>query len=204
MDNSDILKNLALKVWSKCKERNITLCAAESCTGGLIADSLVSFSGASSFFLGSAVCYCNDAKENVLRVSAQILDKYSAESSECCQAMLDGAVTLYKGDSAIATTGFLDANASSESLKGVVFVGISIKEIFTDASIFQTQLCGVGKSDILCGKNTGTGVSVLSLETKNDRVVLLAKLTLNPSMDRIFNMRATVATAFDLFSALLK
>ena len=55
------------------RERGMTLACAESCTGGMIGSEITRMPGASSFFLGSAVTYSNDAKENILGVSHETL-----------------------------------------------------------------------------------------------------------------------------------
>ena len=41
----------------KLRKANLTISVAESCTGGRIASNIVSFDGASEFFLGGVVTY---------------------------------------------------------------------------------------------------------------------------------------------------
>ena len=50
------------------KEKKLTLCSAESCTGGNIAHLITSISGSSAYFKGSVVAYDNSIKENILKV----------------------------------------------------------------------------------------------------------------------------------------
>ncbi|MBO5255415.1 MAG: CinA family protein [Opitutales bacterium] len=112
--------------------RGKKICVAESCTGGLVASSIVSISGASAVFLGSAVCYCDEAKMKILSVKKEILEKYYAESLQCSQAMAHGAISIFNADYAIATTGFLDANVAPKpaDLAGKVFVCLCKKDDF--------------------------------------------------------------------------
>ena len=77
------LQNAAQRLLEKCTRAGLTVCAAESCTGGLVASSIVSVPHASGFFLGSSVVYCDAAKENVLGVRRETVEKYFAESPQC-------------------------------------------------------------------------------------------------------------------------
>ena len=112
--------------------RGKKICVAESCTGGLVASSIVSISGASAVFLGSAVCFCDEAKMKILSVKKEILEKYYSESLQCSQAMAHGAISIFNADYAIATTGFLDANVAPKpaDLAGKVFVCLCKKDDF--------------------------------------------------------------------------
>ena len=77
------LRLAAKLVLEKCVERGLTACAAESCTGGLVASSIVAEPHASRFFLGSAVVYCDAAKERILKVKNETIERHFAESPEC-------------------------------------------------------------------------------------------------------------------------
>ena len=68
-----------------------TVALAESCTGGLLADAFTDVPGASKVFAGSAVCYSNDAKINILGIPESILAQHGAVSAECAAAMATAA-----------------------------------------------------------------------------------------------------------------
>ncbi len=108
----------------KATASGIKICTAESCTGGLVASSIVSVSGASAMFSGSAVCYEDNAKMKILGVSEETLGNHFAESAECAREMALGALKLFDANLSIATTGFVDANVSQKSaeLAGRVFL----------------------------------------------------------------------------------
>ena len=72
--------SIAAEVLQLCREQGLTLAAAESCTGGLIAKELTDIPGASQVFLGGVVSYTNHVKEQVLRVPAALLDRCGAVS----------------------------------------------------------------------------------------------------------------------------
>ena len=83
--------SIAAKVLQLCRERGLTLAAAESCTGGLIAKELTDIPGASQVFLGGVVSYTNHVKEQVLRVPAALLERCGAVSAPVARAMALGA-----------------------------------------------------------------------------------------------------------------
>ena len=70
--------------------RNATLAAAESCTGGLLAERITSISGSSRYFLGGAVVYSNELKTQFADVPADLIAKHGAVSPEVAIAMAEG------------------------------------------------------------------------------------------------------------------
>lgn len=82
-----------------------TLATAESCTGGLIAARIVAVPGASAMLGCGVVSYSNEAKRDVLGVSAETLAHYGAVSRECALEMARGVRRLSGADVAVATTG---------------------------------------------------------------------------------------------------
>ncbi|MFN3755478.1 MAG: CinA family nicotinamide mononucleotide deamidase-related protein [Flavobacterium sp.] len=87
------------------KERNLTLSTAESCTGGKIASTISSVSGASSYFKGSMICYATELKTTLLGISPELIDQYSVVSQQVAESMAQGAQKVMTSDFAIATTG---------------------------------------------------------------------------------------------------
>ena len=75
------------------KDRQLVMCAAESCTGGLIGKLMTDYPG-SLLFKGSCVTYWNEAKEHILGVKKETLDKYTAVSAETAREMAEGARKL--------------------------------------------------------------------------------------------------------------
>lgn len=87
------------------KERNLTVSTAESCTGGKIASTISSVSGASSYFKGSMICYATELKTTLLGVSPELIQQYSVVSQQVAESMALGAQKVLISDFAIATTG---------------------------------------------------------------------------------------------------
>lgn len=119
--------------------RNITIAVAESFTGGNIAANFVKFPGISKVFLCSTVAYSNEAKQKILGVSREILDKYGAVSSECAISMAECARRNINSDIAIATTGFAGPASEEDNYPvGTCFIAISTsKETYVRQYMFK-------------------------------------------------------------------
>ena len=77
--------------------RKMTVTAAESCTGGLVAGTLVNADGISEVFKESYVTYSNEAKHKLLGVKKETLEKYGAVSRQTAAEMAEGAVRAAVG-----------------------------------------------------------------------------------------------------------
>jgi len=85
--------------------RNATLAAAESCTGGLLAERITSISGSSRYFLGGAVVYSNELKTQFADVPADLIAKHGAVSPEVAIAMAEGIRKRCKATLGVGITG---------------------------------------------------------------------------------------------------
>jgi nicotinamide-nucleotide amidase len=88
-----------------CRARNLTIAAAESCTGGLLAATLTEIPGSSEVFDRGFVTYSNDAKTAMLGVPVDLIATFGAVSREAAQAMAGGALAHAAADLAVAITG---------------------------------------------------------------------------------------------------
>ncbi len=106
-------------------EKKLTLATAESCTGGQIAAMLTKIPGASNYFLGSIVSYCDALKEKLLRVAPETLKTYGNVSQECVTEMLLGVFSITDADYAIAISGILGpSGGTAKTPVGTVFAAI--------------------------------------------------------------------------------
>ena len=107
-------------------EHRVTIAAAESCTGGRIAQMLTSMPGSSAYFKGSAVAYATEAKVNILKIDQQLIDIFSVVSPKVAEAMALQAKKIFGTDYAVATTGNAGpTKGDSDAEVGTVFIGIA-------------------------------------------------------------------------------
>jgi nicotinamide-nucleotide amidase len=106
-----------------CRARGLSLAAAESCTGGLVAARLTSVPGASLVFRGSVVAYDDDVKQRELDVPEELLTRHGAVSAEVAAAMAEGARARLGADVAVAVTGVAGPGGGTpEKPVGLVFL----------------------------------------------------------------------------------
>jgi len=107
-------------------EAGKTVAVAESCTGGLVAASLVEVSGASAALMEGCVAYSNAAKVRCLGVSQRTLDAHGAVSEETAREMAAGMRAASGADIAVATTGIAGPDGGSiEKPVGLVYIAIA-------------------------------------------------------------------------------
>jgi nicotinamide-nucleotide amidase len=109
--------------------RGLTLSTAESCTGGYIAHLITQHPGSSKVFLGGAVSYSNELKEDILGVNEETLLQRGAVSEETVKEMVEGALLNFKSDYAVAVTGIAGPDGGTpEKPVGTVWVGVANAE----------------------------------------------------------------------------
>jgi len=107
-------------------EKNLTIAAAESCTGGRIGDRLTNFAGSSAYFLGGIVAYSNEAKTALLGVSEETLENHGAVSDPTAREMAQGVRKCFKTDIGIAVTGIAGPGGGSRRKPvGTVHIGMA-------------------------------------------------------------------------------
>ncbi len=95
-------------------EKKLSLSIAESCTGGMLTSQLVDFAGSSDYLHQGLVTYSNQAKQNILGISAELLEQFGAVSMETAKAMATSVRSLGNSDYALATTGIAGPDGGSE------------------------------------------------------------------------------------------
>ena len=98
---------------------------AESCTGGLLASTITSISGASKVFNLGLVTYSNQAKIKVLKINKNIIKKYGAVSHECCLAMVNNLSKISKANINVSVTGIAGPKGGTKQKPvGLVYIGV--------------------------------------------------------------------------------
>lgn len=109
-------------------EKKLSVSTAESCTGGMIASTLISYPGISSVFKEGAVTYTNESKIKRLGVSEETIKKFGAVSKETAKEMAEGIAKVANTDIGIATTGLAGpGGATKDKPVGLVYIGLFIK-----------------------------------------------------------------------------
>ena len=117
--------SLAKVVADQLRESGRTLAVAESCTGGLLANSFTDICGASKFFQGGIVSYSNDSKMLLLDCPECLLSQHGAVSAECAVAMATGVAEQLGADFGVAITGFAGpAGGNHENPVGTIYLGM--------------------------------------------------------------------------------
>jgi len=100
-----VLDERAQALLDLCRRKKLTVAAAESCTGGLVAATLTGIPGSSRVFDRGFVTYSNAAKQTMLGVPGPILERFGAVSRETAEAMATGALAQAPADLVVAITG---------------------------------------------------------------------------------------------------
>lgn len=108
------------------KQKGKTIAAAESCTGGRIAQMITSIPGSSAYFKGSTVAYATEAKVNILKVDQQLIDVFSVVSAKVAESMAARAKAIFGTDYAVSTTGNAGPHKGDSAVEvGTVFIGVA-------------------------------------------------------------------------------
>jgi nicotinamide-nucleotide amidase len=114
MTTEDNLNEAAQHLLDTCRARGLKVATAESCTGGLVAATLIDIPGSSDVFDRGFVSYSNPAKETMLGVPRALLQRYGAVSREAAEAMATGALGNSPADLVVAVTGIAGPGGGSE------------------------------------------------------------------------------------------
>jgi PncC family amidohydrolase len=119
-------KPLEVLVGELLTEHGLKLAAAESCTGGLIGHLLTNVAGSSRYYMGSVTAYANEAKEHLLGVRLETLEKFGAVSSETVIEMASGVRKVLEADIGISVSGIAGPGGGTpEKPVGTVWIGLS-------------------------------------------------------------------------------
>lgn len=121
------IEQLAQLLGQKLLAKNWTISCAESCTGGGIGYAITSISGSSTWFNRGFITYSNEAKQQLLGVTAQTLSNYGAVSAQTVEEMAQGAARAANAQVAISVSGIAGPDGGSvEKPVGTVWFGFYI------------------------------------------------------------------------------
>ena len=111
---------------NKLTNNRYTITVAESCTGGLLAGTIVNVSGSSEVFHCGFVTYANEAKEKYAHVRPDTLEKFGAVSEETAAEMAEGCAEEARADVGLSTTGIAGpGGGTADKPVGLVYIGVA-------------------------------------------------------------------------------
>lgn len=119
--------SLAQVVMTKLREKHLTITAAESLTGGQLQAALTSIPGASQAFMGGFVTYANYAKEKLLAIPAEVIDKHGSVSEQTAILMAEQAKQKLGADVGVSLTGVAGPDSLEGQPVGIVWIGIAYR-----------------------------------------------------------------------------
>ncbi len=203
---------LAARILDNSVQLGFHISAAESLTGGLLADAFVSVPGASKVFCGSAVTYDIHAKSKILGVDANLLQTEGAVYKDVAMQMAVGTSRIYRGagwkyedqsadDSSddsrfpiigLSTTGVAGPGPDGNKPAGLVYVGIRLPKVcdFSDCILQKSR----SFLEFDCVSNFWNYDS-------NGNIVLVFELRLDGSREQV--RRSTVHNLLGMLNDLL-
>lgn len=122
-------------------ERALKITTAESCTGGMIASTLVNVPGVSDVFEAGYITYSEDAKMRILGVKRETLEKYTVYSEEVAREMAEGAAKAAGADVALSVTGIAGPDGGTPDFPvGLCYIGCYCNgDVTVEKHIFEGQ-----------------------------------------------------------------
>lgn len=107
-------------------QKGKTVSAAESCTGGKIAQTLTSIPGSSKYFNGGVVAYKKEVKTGILDVRPETIEAHSVVSAQVAEEMAANIRKIFQTDYGIGVTGNAGPTTDDTGEEvGVVFVALA-------------------------------------------------------------------------------
>lgn len=121
-------EDLAMRFFQACRTAGLMAATAESCTGGMIIAALTDIPGSSVVVDRGFITYSNQAKMEMLGVSARTLEAHGAVSRETALEMARGALAHSNAGIALAVTGVAGPDGGSpEKPVGLVWLGVAVR-----------------------------------------------------------------------------
>ena len=143
------LKNLEIlstELGLKLKKKNMFFTSAESCTGGLLSQSIVSVPGSSAWFGCSFITYSNISKHKILGVSKDSLNIFGAVSNEVVEEMVRGAIRESRANLGVAISGIAGPTGGTKDRPvGTVCIAWKLNE---ESEISETFLFKGDRSEV--------------------------------------------------------
>lgn len=138
--------------------KGFAITTAESCTGGMIASTLINVAGISEIYKEGYITYSNEAKQKLLGVDKEALERFGAVSEIVASQMAQGAALAAGAEAALAVTGIAGPDGGTEEKPvGLVYIGCYLN----------------GKVTVTRNQFTGTRLMIRQETTKQALKLLL-------------------------------
>ncbi|MBX3361926.1 MAG: competence/damage-inducible protein A [Phycisphaeraceae bacterium] len=116
------------------------LATVESCTGGMLGQSLTAVAGSSDVYVGGWVTYSNEMKSRLVGVDRGVIERHGAVSREVACEMAIGGLSRSDADHCLAITGVAGpGGGTAEKPVGTVWIGLASREGGVDCRRFQMR-----------------------------------------------------------------
>ena len=116
------------KVIKKLINKKISVSFAESCTGGLLSSTFISYSGVSKIYNLGLITYSNSSKEKLLKIPKVKIIKYGSVSEEIAILMVKSLKKISKSKLCISVTGIAGPSGGTKIKPvGLVYIGFLFK-----------------------------------------------------------------------------
>lgn len=137
----------AKRIIETLRTKNRKLATAESCTGGLLAGAITAVPGSSDVFFGGYVTYSNDAKEQMIGVPRDLIERHGAVSEAVAHAMAEGAIRTTGADLAVSVTGIAGPGGGSPHKPvGLVYIGVA--SVFDGPRVERHMFGEAGRDEV--------------------------------------------------------
>ncbi len=143
----EVERAAAARLLDAARGAKLRIVTAESCSGGLIAGLLTEIPGSSDVVERGFVTYSNEAKEELLGVSAALIGRHGAVSAEVARAMAQGALKNSRAQLAVAVTGVAGPGGGTAE-KPVGLVYLAALRQGGDPHIKELRLGDIGRGAI--------------------------------------------------------
>lgn len=134
------------KIIKILQEKNYTIATAESCTGGLLASTIVNINGASKVFNEGYITYSNEAKERILGVKNATINEFGVVSEEVCKEMALNTQKIANVNIAVGISGIAGpTGGTSNKPIGMVCFGIVIND---DIYTYTKYFGNIGRTNV--------------------------------------------------------
>lgn len=122
------LRSRAEALFQELLRKSLCIVTVESCTAGLVADSLASVPGASKVLWGGYVCYTVDAKIKMVGIDPALIQVHGPVCRDVAIALCDGALRISGADVAVSITGLAGPEGDgTDTPIGTVWIGVKIR-----------------------------------------------------------------------------